>query len=101
MSDDVAKAADQVLDDVKDNLQNSQNKRWQTIGMMKYVLSSTCQPWKIKEHAIDFILCIMDGNISRKSNKECATFVVHVPNLYTAVQVFYSFWILPFYLDQC
>lgn len=86
MADDVAKAADQVLDDVKDNLQNSQNKRWQTIGMMKYVLSSTCQPWKIKEHAIDFILCIMEGNISHKSNKECATCVVHVPKLYTAVQ---------------
>lgn len=86
MSDEVAKTAEQVLDGVKDTLRNSQNKRWQTVGMMKYILSSTCQPWKYKEHAIDFIICIMEGKISYKNTSECANSVVHAHNLYLTVQ---------------
>ncbi|KAF9613688.1 hypothetical protein IFM89_010130 [Coptis chinensis] len=39
ISNEVAKAADQELGIVKDNLQNSQTTRWQTVGMLKHVLA--------------------------------------------------------------
>ncbi|PIA45960.1 hypothetical protein AQUCO_01600305v1 [Aquilegia coerulea] len=86
ISDDVAKAADEDLTVVKENLRNSQAKRWQTVGMVKYLLASIHQPWKVKEDAVDFLLCIMESNTSPKNGNENADCSSYVPSLYSAVQ---------------
>ncbi|KAI3911895.1 hypothetical protein MKW92_000485 [Papaver armeniacum] len=48
-SDEVGTAAEEDL----------RTKRWQAVGMLKYLLSSTDQPWEVKNHAIEFLLSIL------------------------------------------
>ncbi|KAF5204764.1 Aberrant root formation protein [Thalictrum thalictroides] len=88
ISDEVVKAADEDLTVVKENLRNSQAKRWQTVGMLKYLLASIDQPWKLKEHAVDFLLSIMERNTSQECSNGNADCSSYVPSLYTAVQSF-------------
>ncbi|KAF9614325.1 hypothetical protein IFM89_018078 [Coptis chinensis] len=86
ISNEVAKAADQELGIVKDNLQNSQTTRWQAVGMLKHVLSSINLPWQLKEHVIDFLLCIMEGDIYQKSSNEHSDCSIYVSSLYSAMK---------------
>ncbi|XP_058111378.1 aberrant root formation protein 4 isoform X2 [Magnolia sinica] len=86
ISDDIAKAAGEDLAAVKSKLQRDQTKRWQAVGMLRYVLSSIDQPWDLQSCAIDFILSIMDGNISREYNGNHSDCSSCMPSLFTALQ---------------
>ncbi|KAF8393088.1 hypothetical protein HHK36_021329 [Tetracentron sinense] len=86
ISDEVAEAAKEDLAVVMDKIRSSQTKRWQAVGMLKYILCSIDQPWELKKHAIDFLLSIMDENFSQKYNDENTDCSVYMPSLFAALQ---------------
>lgn len=87
ISDGAVIAAKENLISVKDELRNDQTKRWQAIGMLKHVFASVSLPWELKEHMIDFLLCITNGNISRICNDEDTDCSSYMPTLFAALQV--------------
>jgi len=72
---------------IKDELRNNQTKRWQAIGILKQVLSFVNLPWELKKHAIDFLLCITDGSVTRNYNEEHSEWSSYMPSLFSALQV--------------
>ncbi|XP_027940027.1 aberrant root formation protein 4 isoform X2 [Vigna unguiculata] len=86
VSEEVAYTAKENLTAIKDELCNNQTKRWQAIGTLKQVLSFVNLPWELKKHAIDFLLCITDGSISRNCNEEHSEWSSYMPSLFSALQ---------------
>ncbi|KAJ6915234.1 aberrant root formation protein 4 [Populus alba x Populus x berolinensis] len=86
ISVDVARAAGGDVSTVKDEILSNQTERWQAIGMLKHIFSFVDFPWELKKHAIDFLLCITDGNIARNCNDEDTDCSIYMPNLYAALQ---------------
>lgn len=87
ISVNVARAAGGDVSTVKDEILSNQTERWQAVGMLKYIFSFVDFPWELKKHAIDFLLCITDGNIARNCNDEDTDCSIYMPNLYAALQV--------------
>lgn len=87
MSNTVAQSAEEDLTVLKDALQSNQTKRWQAVGMLKHIFSSANLPWELKKHTINFLLWIMDGNLSEKCNDEVADCSSYVPGLFASLQV--------------
>ncbi|KAI3857705.1 hypothetical protein MKW92_035676 [Papaver armeniacum] len=85
-SDEVGTAAEEDLSVIKHKLQNSRTKRWQAVGMLKYLLSSTDQPWEVKNHAIEFLLSIFNGKASEICNEEEEECSSYTPSLLAALQ---------------
>ncbi|KAK9279233.1 hypothetical protein L1049_012911 [Liquidambar formosana] len=86
ISNEVVQAAEEDLSIVKDELRSNQAKRWQAVGMLKHIFSCVNLSWELKKYAIDFLLCITDGNISQKCNDEPMDCSSYIPNLFTALQ---------------
>ncbi|KAJ9702662.1 hypothetical protein PVL29_004411 [Vitis rotundifolia] len=86
MSNTVAQSAEEDLTVLKDALQSNQTKRWQAVGMLKHIFSSANLPWELKKHTINFLLWIMDGNLSEKCNDEVTDFSSYVPGLFASLQ---------------
>ncbi|XP_041022694.1 aberrant root formation protein 4 isoform X3 [Juglans microcarpa x Juglans regia] len=86
ISDEVAQAAEEDLATVKDELRSSQLRRWQTVGMLKHIYSFVSLPSDLKKHAIDFLLCITDGNVSQNVDDEYIDLALYMPSLFTALQ---------------
>ena len=84
--DGVAQAVNEDLTAVKDELRSNQTERWQAVGMLKHIYSFVNLPWELKKHAIDFLLCITDENISQKCD-EHIDFSSYMPSLFAALQV--------------
>lgn len=87
ISDEVAQAAEEDLTTVKDELRSNQLRRWQTVGMLKHMYSFVSLPSDLKKHAIDFLLCITDGNVSQNLDDEYIDFALYMPSLFAALQV--------------
>ncbi|KAI3963918.1 hypothetical protein MKW92_014051 [Papaver armeniacum] len=85
-SDEVGTAAEEDLSVIKHKLQSSRTKRWQAVGMLKYLLSSTDQPWEVKNHAIEFLLSIFNGKASEICNDEEEECSSYTPSLLAALQ---------------
>ncbi|GAB2284941.1 hypothetical protein Dimus_019396 [Dionaea muscipula] len=60
ISDDVADAAGQDFTTLKSGLRNTQERRWQAVGMHGHLFSMGSLPWNLKRDAIDFLLAITD-----------------------------------------
>ncbi|KAG6643752.1 hypothetical protein I3843_08G008500 [Carya illinoinensis] len=86
ISDEVAQAAEEDLTTVKDELRSNQLRRWQTVGMLKHMYSFVSLPSDLKKHAIDFLLCITDGNVSQNLDDEYIDFALYMPSLFAALQ---------------
>ncbi|KAG2691419.1 hypothetical protein I3760_08G008100 [Carya illinoinensis] len=86
ISDEVAQAAEEDLTTVKDELRSNQLRRWQTVGMLKHIYSFVSLPSDLKKHAIDFLLCITDGNVSQNLDDEYIDFALYMPSLFAALQ---------------
>ncbi|TKY58104.1 Aberrant root formation protein 4 [Spatholobus suberectus] len=86
VSEEVAHTTKEDLIAIKDELRNNQTKRWQAIGTLKHVLSFVNLPWELKKHAIDFLLCITDGDVSRNYNVEHSEWSSYMPSLFSALQ---------------
>jgi hypothetical protein len=87
ISVNVARAAGGDVSAVKDEILSNQTERWQAVGMLKHIFSFVDFPWELKKHAIDFLLCITDGNIARNCIDEDTDCSIYMPNLYAALQV--------------
>ncbi|CAN6587518.1 unnamed protein product [Malus baccata var. baccata] len=83
-SDDVVGAAEEDLNSVKDELKDNQTERWLAVGMLKHILAPATLPWELKRHAIDFLICITDGNISHCD--EHNDFSSYTTSLFAALQ---------------
>ncbi|KAM1424824.1 hypothetical protein ACFX1X_017501 [Malus domestica] len=83
-SDDVAGAAEEDLNSVKDELKDNQTERWLAVGMLKHILAPATLPWELKRHAINFLICITDGNISHCD--EHNDFSSYTTSLFAALQ---------------
>ncbi|KAJ6406176.1 hypothetical protein OIU84_009825 [Salix udensis] len=86
ISVNVARAAGGDVSTVKDELLSNQTERWQAVGMLKHIFAFVDFPWELKKHAIDFLLCITDGNIARNYNDKDTDCSIYMPNLYAALQ---------------
>ncbi|XP_059305246.1 aberrant root formation protein 4 [Lycium ferocissimum] len=85
-SNETSAAADADFEAVKNELQMNQTKRWLAIGMLKYVFSSVDLSWELKAHALDFLLCIMDGCVHQEIQNDNMDHSTYMPTLYTALQ---------------
>ncbi|KAL3497311.1 hypothetical protein ACH5RR_040043 [Cinchona calisaya] len=85
-SKEVAVAADADLTAVKVELQSSQMKRWQAVGSLKHIFLCIKLPWNFKQDAVNFLLSIMDGNLSQISDDENADCSIYMPTLYASLQ---------------
>ncbi|KAF3447064.1 hypothetical protein FNV43_RR12244 [Rhamnella rubrinervis] len=86
ISDGVVIAAKEDLIAVRDELRNDQTRRWQAIGMLKHILAFVSLPWELKKYTIEFMLCIMEGNVSQKCNDEFADCSSYMPSLFATLQ---------------
>ncbi|KAF8034919.1 hypothetical protein BT93_C1059 [Corymbia citriodora subsp. variegata] len=86
MSNEVAQNAEEDLIAVKNEIRGSQTRRWQAIGMLRHVFCSATLPWRLKKHAIDFLLCITEADISQESESETLDFSSFVPSHFAALQ---------------
>ncbi|XP_060208807.1 aberrant root formation protein 4 [Lycium barbarum] len=85
-SNETSAAADADFEAVKNELQMNQTKRWLAIGMLKHVFSSVDLSWELKAHALDFLLCIMDGCVHQEIQNDNMDHSTYMPTLYTALQ---------------
>ncbi|THG13020.1 hypothetical protein TEA_005132 [Camellia sinensis var. sinensis] len=67
---EVYNAAKEDLAAVKAELSSNQTKRWQALGMLRNIFLCVNLPWELKKQAINFLLCIVDGNVSHEYNNE-------------------------------
>ncbi|XP_019051703.1 PREDICTED: aberrant root formation protein 4 isoform X2 [Nelumbo nucifera] len=85
ISDEVVKAAEEDLTLLRDKLLNSQTKKWQAIGMLQNILSSSDQPWLLKRHAIEFLLCITEKNSTENRNGDIDC-QFYIPGLFATLK---------------
>lgn len=85
---DVARTAKADMHAVIVELQGNWTRRWEAIGMLKYLFSCTNVPWELKQHGISFLLCLMDSSVER-SYDDCDDYSIYIPTLYASLQVLY------------
>ncbi|XP_058203357.1 aberrant root formation protein 4 [Rhododendron vialii] len=86
ISNEVAQAADEDLAAVKAKLSSDQTKRWQAIGMLRNIFSCVNLPWELKKQAINFLLSIVDGNVSRQYDNEHMECSFDMPSIFATLQ---------------
>lgn len=84
-SDEVVRAAEEDLASVRDELKNNQTERWQAVGMLKHILAPVTLPWELKKHALNFLLCITDGNVPHYDEHD--DFSSYMSSIFAALQV--------------
>ncbi|CAI9777095.1 unnamed protein product [Fraxinus pennsylvanica] len=84
-SNEVALAANADLAAVKSELQGNWSRRWESIGMLKHIFSCVNLPWELKKHAINFLICIMDGILSH-SYDDHVDYSAYMLTLYSGLQ---------------
>ncbi|KAL6582431.1 hypothetical protein OROMI_006445 [Orobanche minor] len=82
---EVGIAAEADLNAVIMDLQGNWTRRWEAIGMLRYIFSCAGLSWELKQHGIRFLLCVMDG-VVLSSDNEHVDYSMHMPTLYTSLQ---------------
>ncbi|XP_047963578.1 aberrant root formation protein 4 [Salvia hispanica] len=83
---EIAFAAKADMTSVLMELKGNWTRRWEAVGMLKYLFSYANMPWGLKWDGISFIACIMDGVMSN-TNNEFVDYSLHMPTMYTSLQV--------------
>lgn len=83
---EIALAAKADMTSVLMELKGNWTRRWEAVGMLKYLFSYANMPWGLKGDGISFIACIMDGIISN-TNNEFVDYSLHMPTMFTSLQV--------------
>ncbi|CAA7398019.1 unnamed protein product [Spirodela intermedia] len=86
ISEEVAKAAGELVVTLLDELRTSPTKRWQAVGMLKHLLSSTDYSWKIKAHSVELLLNIMDATVDEEQDNDCTERSFLIPSIFAALQ---------------
>ncbi|CAL5358880.1 unnamed protein product [Camellia sinensis] len=85
--DTTVQAAEEDLAAVKAELSSNQTKRWQALGMLRNIFLCVNLPWELKKQAINFLLCIVDGNVSHEYNNEHVECSIYMPSLFATLQL--------------
>ncbi|GAB4856661.1 hypothetical protein Ancab_014575 [Ancistrocladus abbreviatus] len=85
ISDGVAQAARQDLTSLKDELRNTQTRRWQAVVILRHIFSMGQLPWNLKKHAMDFLLVITE-TVHEEQTNEYTVCSFHTPGLISALQ---------------
>ncbi|CAM8960534.1 unnamed protein product [Rhodiola kirilowii] len=87
MSNVVSESAKEDLSALKNTLRNNQEKRWQAIGMMKYLFTCNDLSWELKKQGIDFLLGITeDDGASNKFICEPVEYSHYVTSIFSSLQ---------------
>lgn len=78
---------------LRDELTTNQTERWKAIGMFRHVLSFAALSWKLKKHAIDFLLCI--NGLESFDDKQ-SDYISSMPSLFAAFQVVFHVLQIPY-----
>ncbi|CAA0839324.1 aberrant lateral root formation 4 [Striga hermonthica] len=81
----VAAAARADLAAVTVELQSNWRRRWEAIGMLRYIFLCANLSWELKQDSMTFLLSIMDGIVSN-SEDEDVDFSMHIPTFCTSLQ---------------
>jgi hypothetical protein len=83
---DIANSIGEELELVVKEIRKNWIQIWRAVGMLKCPLSSVSYDWEIKEHALDILSSILDGNSldEPKGHFDVSSFV---PSIFTALQV--------------
>lgn len=80
-------------------LQVNWTKRWEALGMLKFLFSYTNLPWELKNQGISFLISVMDGIVTHSYNDN-VDYTVYAPSMYASLQVvgclFLSYYFLYF-----
>ncbi|XP_073129194.1 aberrant root formation protein 4, partial [Henckelia pumila] len=82
---EVAMAAKADLTAVEQKLQGHWTSRWEAIGMLKFIFSNAELPLELTRHAIEFLLCIMDGS-AQHSYDDHLNYATYMPAFYANLQ---------------
>lgn len=72
------------MSSLKDELATKQTERWKAVGMFRHILAFAGLSWKLKKHAIDFLLSI--NGFESFDDKE-SDYISYMPSLFAALQV--------------
>ncbi|ERN10396.1 hypothetical protein AMTR_s00026p00146790 [Amborella trichopoda] len=84
--DEVAKAAGEDFGSVRNRIQICQSERWKALCIFRDLLSSLLYSFKLKSHAIDFILSILEGNFPKKCYDQSAELSSSMTSLFALLQ---------------
>lgn len=82
---EIATVGKSDLTAVLTELQGNWTRRWEALGMLKYLFLSNL-PWDLKQDGIRFLLCIMDGIVSHPDD-HIVDYSMHMSTMYTSLQV--------------
>ncbi|XP_057781217.1 aberrant root formation protein 4 [Salvia miltiorrhiza] len=83
---EIAVAAKADMTSVLMELKGNWTRRWEAVGMLKYLFSYANLPWALKWDGISFLACIMDGIVSNKDN-DFVDYSSHMPTMYASLKV--------------
>lgn len=84
---DVANSIGEELRLVVKEIQKNWIEMWQAVGMLKYPLSSVRYDWEIKEHALEILSSILEGDNLDELKDQNFDFSSFVPSIFTTLQV--------------
>lgn len=83
-------AAKADLTSVLMELQGNWTRRWEAIGLLKYLFSCANLPWKLKRDGISFLVWIMDGIVSHTdTDSDSPNDSSNMSTMYTNLKVGY------------
>lgn len=83
---EIAVAAKADMTSVLMELKGNWTRRWEAVGMLKYIFSYANLPWALKRDGISFLACIMDG-IASDTENDLVDYSSHMPTMYTSLKV--------------
>ncbi|KAJ1697921.1 hypothetical protein LUZ63_006433 [Rhynchospora breviuscula] len=86
VSGDIANPIGEELEIVVKEIQKNWIDMWQAVGMLKYPLSSVTYTWEIKEHALEVLSSILDGDSLDGPRDQNFDFSSFVPSIFTTLQ---------------
>ncbi|XP_078438663.1 aberrant root formation protein isoform X2 [Wolffia australiana] len=83
--EDVSKAAGEDIASLFDELRANPAKRWEAVGTLKLIFSSTNYSWKIKADTVEFLLNIMNAVKDADRDNDAANLFL-MPSLFASLE---------------
>lgn len=85
-ANEIAVAAKADLTSVFMELKGNWTRRWEAVGMLKYLFTYANLPWALKWDGISFLASMIDGIVSDTYN-DSVDYSSHMPTMYTSLKV--------------
>lgn len=89
MFDDMSKYAGEELELALKEVQSNHMKKWESINMLKSVLSSISYPWIIKSHSINLLLSLAGENHVEETDNH-VDFTSYAPRIFATLKAIES-----------